>query len=98
MMRLPSGTGTGTADGATAVASSGEARREVATTMNNVGRVYYMLGNHTAALATYIEAYRLRKELLPANHLDMAASAYNLGQTHHQLGNLDEGEIRLFIL
>ena len=59
--------------------------------MNNVGRVYYMLGNHTAALTTYIEAYSLRKELLHENYLDLAASAYNLGQTHHQLGNLDEG-------
>mmetsp|Transcript_4094 Transcript_4094/g.9192 ORF Transcript_4094/g.9192 Transcript_4094/m.9192 type:complete len:837 (-) Transcript_4094:109-2619(-) len=67
-----------------------ESQKEIATTMNNVGRVYYMLGDHTAALATYIEAYRLRKELMPAYHLDLAASAYNLGQTHHQLGNLDD--------
>jgi len=70
-----------------------DARREIATTMNNVGRVYYMLGDHTAALTTYIEAYRLRKELLRANHLDLGASAYNLGQTHHQLGNLDDGKL-----
>ena len=68
-------------------------QREIATTMNNVGRVYYMLGDHTAALTTYIEAYMIRKELLRANHLDLAASAYNLGQTHHQLGNLDEGKL-----
>ena len=68
-----------------------ESRLQLATTMNNVGRVHYMLGNHTAALQTYVEAYRLRKELLSPNHLDLAASAYNLGQTHHQLGNLDEG-------
>ncbi|KAL7549730.1 hypothetical protein ACHAWF_012996 [Thalassiosira exigua] len=65
-------------------------RREIATTMNNVGRVHYMLGDHAAALATYVEAYALRKELLSEDHLDRAASAYNLGQTHHQLGNLDE--------
>ena len=71
--------------------SNDESQRRIATTMNNVGRVYYMLGNHTAALTTYIEAYSLRKELLHENHLDLAASAYNLGQTHHQLGNLDEG-------
>mmetsp|Transcript_28949 Transcript_28949/g.61157 ORF Transcript_28949/g.61157 Transcript_28949/m.61157 type:complete len:793 (-) Transcript_28949:78-2456(-) len=75
---------------------SQDERREIATTMNNVGRVHYMLGDHTAALTTYIEAYTLRKDLLPANHLDLAASAYNLGQTHHQLGNLDEA-MKLYV-
>ena len=73
--------------------SNKETRREIATTMNNVGRVHYMMGDHMAALQTYIKAYGLRKELLPENHLDLAASAYNLGQTHHQLDNLDDGEL-----
>ena len=70
--------------------SADESRREIATVMNNVGRVHCTLGDHMAAFQTYVEAYELRKELLPANHLDLAASAYNLGQTHHQLGNLDD--------
>ena len=73
--------------------SNNELRQEIATVMNNVGRVHYMKGDHFAALQTYVEAYELRKELLPKNHLDLAASAYNLGQTHHQLGNLDKGKL-----
>ena len=75
--------------------SNTELRQEIATVMNNVGRVHYMKGDHCAALQTYVEAYELRKELLPKNHLDLAASAYNLGQTHHQLGNLDKGKLCL---
>lgn len=65
-------------------------KQELATTMNNKGRVHYMLGNYTAALITYIDSLKLRRETLPPCHLDLAASAYNLGQTHHQLGNLTE--------
>jgi len=67
-------------------------QQEIATTMNNIGRVHYRLGEHTKALQIYIKAYELRRDLLPKDHLDLAASAYNLAQTHHQLGNLDEGE------
>ena len=65
-------------------------KQELATTMNNKGRIHYMLGNHTDALMTYIDALKLRREILSSPHLDLAASAYNLGQTHHQLGNLTE--------
>ena len=61
-----------------------ESRREIATTKNNIGRVHYMLGSPLTSLGTYVEAYSLPKELLPPDHLDLAASAYNLGQTHHQ--------------
>ena len=68
-------------------------QQEIATTMNNIGRVHYRLGEHDKALQIYIKAYELRKDLLPKDHLDLAASAYNLAQTHHQLGNLDEGEL-----
>ncbi|KAK1747678.1 tetratricopeptide repeat protein [Skeletonema marinoi] len=65
-------------------------KQELATTMNNKGRIHYMLGDHNAALVTYIDALKLRREILPSLHLDLAASAYNLGQTYHQLGNLTE--------
>lgn len=63
-------------------------RQELATTMNNKGRIHYMLGDHDAAMVIYIDALKLRREILPYPHLDVAASAYNLGQTYHQLGNL----------
>lgn len=65
-------------------------RQELATTMNNKGRIHYMMGDHNAAMVIYIDALRLRREILPYPHLDLAASAYNLGQTYHQLGNLSE--------
>ena len=66
--------------------------------MNNIGRVHYRLGEHEKALQIYIKAYELRKDLLPKDHLDLAASAYNLAQTHHQLGNLDEGEFYAWLI
>ncbi len=65
-------------------------RQELATTMNNKGRIHYMMGDHNAAMVIYIDALKLRREILPYPHLDLAASAYNLGQTYHQLGNLFE--------
>ncbi len=70
--------------------SSKVLRQELATTMNNKGRIHYMMGDHNAAMVIYIDALRLRREILPYPHLDLAASAYNLGQTYHQLGNLPE--------
>lgn len=64
--------------------------KEIATTINNIGRIHYMKGEHTLALEVYSEALTMRKSLFGNNHLDVAATVYNAGQTFHQCGNLDK--------
>lgn len=61
---------------------------EIATTLNNVGRIHYMKGEHDKALSLYREALRIRRKLLGDEHLDVAATVYNAGQTYHQKGEL----------
>ena len=63
---------------------------DVATTLNNIGRVHYIKGEYDAALQKYLEALRIRRTLLGRDHLDVAATVYNAGQTFHQKGNLDK--------
>lgn len=60
----------------------------LATTLNNVGRVYFSSDNYDLALATYQEALQLRRLVLGPNHVDVAATVYNAGQTLHQKGEL----------
>ena len=67
-------------------ASLGGDHKDVATTLNNIGRVHYMRGEFVIALATYHEALLL----LGDDHLDVGATVYNTGQTHHQLGDLEK--------
>ena len=62
---------------------------EIATTLNNIGRIHYMRGEYSHALQLYQEALRMRKTLLGDDHLDVAATTYNLGQTYHQMSELD---------
>ena len=68
----------------------GSDHKDVATALNNIGRVHYMKGEFVMALATYHEAVRIRKLLLGDDHLDVGATVYNTGQTHHQIGDLDK--------
>lgn len=60
----------------------------LATTLNNVGRVHFSSDNYDLALAAYEEALYLRRLALGPNHVDVAATVYNAGQTLHQKGEL----------
>jgi tetratricopeptide (TPR) repeat protein len=62
----------------------------VATTLNNIGRVYYTKGEYDHALSKYIEALSIRRSILGRDHLDVAATIYNAGQTVHQQGDLEQ--------
>lgn len=66
----------------------GEAR-QVATILNNIGRVYYLKGDYERALTVYEEALSIRRKTLGPNSIDVAATVCNTGQTHHQRGNLE---------
>lgn len=69
--------------------------RETATMINNHGRVSFVRGDFETALAIYEEAYRLRKVVLGDNHMDVAASLYNMAQTEEYLDHIPEA-IRLY--
>ena len=42
-----------------------------------------MKGHHDKALELYSQALEMRRRLLGDDHLDVAATIYNAGQTHH---------------
>ncbi len=72
----------------------GSNSKVAATVINNIGRIFYLKGDYEQALATYGEALRIRRQLGPK--IDLAATVYNTGQTHHQRGALDEA-MRLYL-
>jgi tetratricopeptide (TPR) repeat protein len=74
----------------------GNNTKEVATILNNIGRVYYLWSEYEQALVVYGEALCTRKQLLGEDSVDVAATIYNSGQTYHQLGKLDEA-MRLYL-
>ncbi|KAL3918258.1 MAG: hypothetical protein SGILL_004320 [Bacillariaceae sp.] len=63
--------------------------KEVATVLNNIGRVHFLLSQYHQALAVYHEALFIRVQVLEPNSVDVAATLYNTGQSFHQIGQLD---------
>ncbi|KAL3805648.1 hypothetical protein HJC23_005892 [Cyclotella cryptica] len=63
---------------------------DVATTLNNIGRIYVQNDQFDRALGYYQDALRIRRISLGTNSLDYAATAFNAGQSLHQKGDLDE--------
>ncbi|KAL7486343.1 hypothetical protein ACHAW6_015561 [Cyclotella cf. meneghiniana] len=63
---------------------------DVATTLNNIGRIYVQNDQFDRALGYYQDALRIRRISLGTNSLDYAATAFNAGQSLHQKGELDE--------
>lgn len=62
---------------------------EIATILNNIGRVEFMKLNYKEALEYYQLALQIRRSMLGELHLDVAATVYNAGQSYHQLGQLE---------
>jgi tetratricopeptide (TPR) repeat protein len=71
----------------------GPSSREVATILNNIGRVFYLKGDYSQALRVYKEALAIRRWVLGTESIDLAATMCNTGQTHHQLGDLEEAMV-----
>lgn len=67
--------------------------KEIATCINNIGRVFYLEGDHSTALEHYRVALSMRRTLFGNFHLDVAATIYNAGQTHHHRRELDQAMI-----
>ncbi|KAL9189798.1 hypothetical protein ACHAXT_009473 [Thalassiosira profunda] len=68
----------------------GPDHNDVATTLNNVGRVHFDSGEYKQALQYYRESLQIRRKLLGGEHLDVAAAAFNAGQACQRLGKLDK--------
>ncbi|KAL3802750.1 hypothetical protein ACHAWO_010098 [Cyclotella atomus] len=63
---------------------------DVATTLNNIGRIHVQGDQFDQALVYYQDALRIRRISLGANSLDYAATAFNAGQSLHQKGEMNE--------
>jgi CHAT domain-containing protein len=61
-----------------------EDRQGEATTLNNIGASYWLLGENQKALESHNQALRIRREL--GNRLDESNSLYNIGVIYWQLG------------
>ena len=61
-----------------------EEDKDVATILNNIGRVHYIKREYDMALVKYLESLHLRRRILGTDHLDVAATVFNAGQTFHQ--------------
>ena len=64
--------------------------RETATILNNIGRVKFAQLEHDEALEFYLRSYLQRRSLLGDDHLDVAATLFNIAQTKEELGNTGE--------
>jgi len=63
---------------------------DVATTLNNIGRIHVQQDEFDKALHFYEDALVIRRKRLGTNSLDYAATAFNAGQSLHQKGELDQ--------
>jgi len=63
--------------------------KEIATILNNIGRVYYMTADHDKAMDLYSQALAMRRFLFGNDHLDVAATIFNAAQTFHHRRELD---------
>lgn len=67
---------------------------EMATVLNNLGRVYYLRSEFEAARTVYSESLEIRKRFLSKDSLDLGAVFYNLAQVLFQLGSMDDSMIK----
>ena len=62
-------------------------RPDLASSYNNIGRVYDQMGEYSKALSSHKKALEIKQQLLPPNHPDLASSYNNIGVVHHHMGN-----------
>lgn len=63
---------------------------EVATILNNIGRVHYLKAEYSLSLTLYKLALVIRRKVLGSDSIDVAATICNTGQAHHQCGDFDK--------
>jgi len=60
---------------------------EIATSLNNLGFSYSILGDHQKSLEYYQKALKLFQKVLPKDHPDIASSLNNFGFSYSILGD-----------
>ena len=63
----------------------GEADVGIATTYNNLGRIYFLLDNIESSLEQHLKAYSIRKNILGDHDLNTGVAAFNIGKCFHRL-------------
>jgi tetratricopeptide (TPR) repeat protein len=59
---------------------------DLAKSYNNIGNVYYNMGEYAKALWYYEKALKIRQQSLPPNHPDLAKSYNNIGAVCDNMG------------
>ena len=60
----------------------------IADTLNNLGNLYYGLGDKYKAKELYEQALKIRKVALPKNHASMGDTLNNLGVVYKDIGDI----------
>lgn len=63
---------------------------EIATLLNNIGRVFFLQSKFDKAKDVYYQSLQLRRHHLGSDSIDVAAGSFNLGTTYHKLMRLDK--------
>lgn len=67
----------------------GETHHSVASSYNNIGRIYIHLGDYEKALDYLEQALKIRLSLFGENHQAVAQSYSNIGMTYYHLEDID---------
>ena len=70
--------------------NNNEYSRSVATILGNMGRIYFLTSDHDRALRSFRKAYHIRQQVLGRESMDTAAMLFNLGQSLHYRGVLEQ--------
>ena len=65
----------------------GEKHPDTAMSYNNIGNVYYNLGDYNEALEYFNKALEIKKEVLGEKHANIASSYLNIGNLYYKLGD-----------
>jgi len=78
------------------VAEYGLESRQVATVLNNMGRLHFENAEFVQALDAYEKALRIRRHSLDSDSVDITATVCNVGQAWHRVGDLryEEGRVQ----
>ena len=70
----------------------GEAHPAVATSLGNLGNVYWSQGKLDEAVASHEQSLTILTEVFGPKHAHLGVAHYNLGLIHWQKGDLDAAE------
>ena len=73
-------------------AKLGKDHLEVATTLNNIGNLYYSLQQYATAEPYYARSLTIREAKLGKDHVDVATTLGNLAQTYRSMALYDKAE------